>query len=114
MALTREFKKTVQARVMRDAAFRRALLIEAVENLLDGDIETGNELLRDFVNATVGFPQLAKATGTPTKSLMRMLSAHGNPRASNLLGIISELQRASGVRLAVAADKRSKRHVSAE
>jgi DNA-binding phage protein len=113
MALTREFKQTVRDRALRDIAFRQALLIEAIETLLDGDVETGTELLRDYVNATVGFPKLSEATGTPEKSLMRMLSSHGNPRASNLLGIISKLQRVSGVHLAVAAEKRSKRHVSA-
>ena len=84
MALTREFKETVQARAARDPAFRKALLTEAAELLLTGDVETGKAVLRDYINATVGFAALAKATGTPPKSLMRMLSADGNPRASNV------------------------------
>lgn len=103
MALTKDFKATVKARAERDAAFREALLTEAVELLLAGDLETGKAVLRDYINATVGFEKLAQETGTPPKSLMRMLGPKGNPRASNLLGVISKLQRVSGLHLAVAA-----------
>jgi DNA-binding phage protein len=103
MALTKDFKATVKARAERDAAFREALLTEAIELLLSGELETGKAVLRDYINATVGFEKLARETGTPTKSLMRMLGPKGNPRASNLLGVISELQRVSGLHLAVAA-----------
>ena len=71
--------------------------------LLSGEVETGKALLRDYINATVGFERLARETGTPSKSLMRMLGPNGNPRASNLLSVISALQQASGLHLAVAA-----------
>lgn len=103
MPLTREFKTTVKARAERDAAFREALLTEAIELLLAGEVETGKAILRDYINATIGFERLAKKTGTPPKSLMRMLGPKGNPRASNLLGVISALQQASGLHLEVAA-----------
>jgi DNA-binding phage protein len=103
MALTREFRTTVKARAERDAAFREALLTEAVELLLAGEVDTGKAILRDYINATIGFEKLAKKTGTPPKSLMRMLGPSGNPRASNLLGVISVLQEASGLHLEVAA-----------
>ena len=59
MALTRDFRETVQARAKRDAAFRKGLLSEAIESLLSGDVTLGKELLRDYINATVGFPSLA-------------------------------------------------------
>jgi DNA-binding phage protein len=105
MALTREFKDTVKARAARDPNFREALLIEAAEQLLAGDLETGKAVLRDYINATVGFERLARETGTPSKSLMRMLGPKGNPRASNLLAVLDNLQRVSGVHLAVAAGR---------
>jgi DNA-binding phage protein len=101
MALTRDFKETVKARADRDPAFREALLTEAVEHLIAGKVDIGKAVLRDYINATVGFARLAKATGTPSKSLMRMLGPKGNPRANNLLAMIGKLQRVSGVRLAV-------------
>jgi hypothetical protein len=55
MPLTRSFKETVQARVRRDPAFRPALLTEGVEALLAGDLDTGKAVLRDYINATIGF-----------------------------------------------------------
>ena len=106
MALTREFRETVKARAARDPAFREALLTEAAEQLLAGDLETGKAVLRDYINATVGFEKLARETGTPAKSLMRMLGPKGNPRATNLLAVLGKLQRISGVHLAVAAAER--------
>jgi DNA-binding phage protein len=103
MALTRSFKETVKARVERDPKFRAALFQEAVEQMLDGDLETGKAVMRDYINATVGFERLARETGTPAKSLMRMFGPKGNPRASNLFAVISRLQKASKVRLGIAA-----------
>lgn len=105
MPLTREFKETVKARAERDPAFRAALLTEAIELLLTGDLETGKSVLRDYINATVGFEKLADATGTPAKSLMRMLGPNGNPRADNLLTMIAKLQRVTGLHLAVATQR---------
>lgn len=97
MPLTRSFKETVKARVERDAAFRDALLAEGVDALLAGDLDVGKAIIRDYINATVGFERLAEDTGTPSKSLMRMFGPTGNPSARNLLSVISSLQQASGV-----------------
>ena len=103
MALTRAFKETVLARAQRDPAYREALLKEGVEALLAGDMETGKAVLRDYINATVGFERLGAATGTPPKSLMRMFGPRGNPHARNLFSVIGQLQRTSGVDLRVEA-----------
>ena len=62
MALTRSFKETVKARVASDTAFREALLTEGLNALLEGDVETGKAVLRDYINATIGFETLGKAT----------------------------------------------------
>lgn len=105
MALTRSFKETVKARVERDPKFRAALLTDAVEQMLAGDVATGKAVLRDYINATVGFEQLARETGTPVKSLMRMFGPNGNPRADNLFAVISRLQKETGIRLGVAAQR---------
>lgn len=101
MALTRDFKVTVQARAKRDPAFRKALLREAVDTFLSGDVETGKAVLRDLINATVGFARLGQATRRSPKSLMRMLGAGGNPQAKNLFEIVAFLQRHERVRLRV-------------
>lgn len=101
MALTREFKQSIKARVAADPPYGALLLTEAVELLLGGDMETGKSVLRDYINATMGFEALAVVTGTPAKSLMRMFGPKGNPRADNLFAVIGALQKANGVNLAV-------------
>ena len=89
MPLTRDFKKTIRARVERDPKFRKELLREGVECMLAGDVATAKTILRDYINATVGFTELAQATHIPPKSLMRMLGPNGNPRADNLFEVDS-------------------------
>lgn len=84
MALTRNFRKTVVERVERDPKFAQALLNEAATLFLNGEPETARVILRDLVNATLGFEQLARLTDTPSKSLHRMLSPKGNPSMDNL------------------------------
>jgi len=101
MSLTRDFKETVRARIERDPAFREMLLEEGVECLLAGEVETGKSILRDYVNATVGFQELAGLTNKSSMSLMRMLGPRGNPQARNLLQIIGCLQKREGFQLKV-------------
>jgi DNA-binding phage protein len=103
MALTRDFKETIQARVRRDPAFRKELLREGIESFLAGDVETGKTVLRDYINATVGFRELAEVTHRSPKSLMRMLGPSGNPQARNLFEIVKYLQKKERIRFKVHA-----------
>jgi len=98
MALTRDFKKTVVARVERDPAFAKALLDEAATLFLSGEPVTARLILRDLVNATLGFERLSKAT-TPSKSLQRMLSPKGNPSMDNLAAIFDAIRKCLKVSL---------------
>jgi len=104
--LTQNFKETIQARARRDAAFRKELLRESVESFVTGDIETGKALMRDYINATIGFAELAEATQHSSKSLMRMLGPSGNPQARNLFEIVEYLQRKERVHFTVVASIR--------
>ena len=103
MALTRDFKQTVIDQVEREPAFAQALLDEAATLFLNGEPETARLILRDLVNATLGFEQLAMLTSKPSKSLHRMLSPHGNPSMDNLAAIIDAIR----VRLKVNVEARS-------
>jgi len=105
MALTRGFKETIQARVKKDPAFRRALLKDAIETMLTGDIDTGKAVMRDYINATIGFEKLGSLTKRPPKSLMRMFGKDGNPRADNLFAVIHHLQKKEGVGFEVTTTK---------
>ena len=102
MPLTHDFKETIRARAQRDPGFRQALLREAVECVINGDLATGKAVLRDYVNATAGFRDLEKRTHLPAKSLMRMLSPKGSPSAANLSRILSALQQTEGVHFELA------------
>lgn len=97
MPLTREFKETVQFRIKRDRKYRKELLREGVGCLLAGDLDTGKAILRDYINATIGFEELSRLTNRPAKSLMRMLGPKGNPQARNLFEVLGHLQRAEGL-----------------
>ena len=92
MALTRNFKETVVQRVQSDTAFAHALLDEAATLFLNGEPETARLILRDLVNATMGFEQLAALTAKPSKSLHRMLSPTGNPSMDNLAAIFRAIR----------------------
>ncbi|MEM0928974.1 MAG: transcriptional regulator [Pseudomonadota bacterium] len=97
MPLTKRFVETVKERANRDPDFRRHLLEEALETLTSGDLAGGKTLLRDYVNATIGFPALADELGKDPKNLMRMLSEAGNPRADTLFPMVARLKEREGV-----------------
>lgn len=101
MALTRDFKETVLARVQADPKFRDTLLKEGIETMLSGDVDTGKALLCDYIKVTVGFERLGAEMGSSPKRLIRMSGPTGNPQARNLLTVISHLQGHAGVTLRV-------------
>jgi len=103
MALTRDFRETILARAQREPRYREALFTEAINAYLAGDIATGKAILRDLVNATVGFEGLAAQIKKPSKSLHRMLAPHGNPSTENFFGIVNALQKKTRVKLRVTA-----------
>ncbi len=105
MRLTKDFKDTIQARAQRDPAFRKALVQEGVECLLAGDVDTGKAVLRDYINATIGFEELSRVFDKSSKSLMRMFGPKGDPQASNLFAVIQYLQEQERIHLEVKARK---------
>ena len=101
MALTRDYKQTVAERVARDPQFASALLDEAATLFLGGEPEPARLILRDLVNATIGFEQLAEVTAKPSKSLHRMLSPRGNPSMDNLAAIFAAVRASLKITLEV-------------
>lgn len=95
--LTVDSSKTIQTRIKADPAFAEALLREATDMFLNGEAEASRLLLRDVVNATVGFEQIAKATNRPSKSVHRMLSARGNPTMESLSAVFSAIREVLNV-----------------
>jgi len=101
MPLSRDFKMTIVERVQQDPQFGEELFREAVESLLAGDLDTGKAVLRDYINATLGFQALSDLTHRPAKSLMRMFSPKGNPQARNLFAVLGQIQEQEGFNLRV-------------
>jgi DNA-binding phage protein len=89
------------ADLRRSTEFRKAMLQEGVDTLLSGEIDVAKSVLRDYINATIGFEKLGRKVGIPAKSLMRMFGPSGNPQAKNLFAVIAELQREAGIELHV-------------
>lgn len=101
MALTRHFRETVVDRVARDPEFAKALLDEAATLFLNGEPDAAKLVLRDLVNATVGFEALSQQIDKPAKSVHRMLSASGNPTMSNLAAIFGSIRGALDVQFQI-------------
>lgn len=101
MALTRDFKENIKARCDRDPAFRRELIAGALECLGNNEADVARTLLRDYVNATLGFEELARITEKSRESLMRMLSPRGNPNMSNLSMLLASIKQHEGVEIKV-------------
>jgi DNA-binding phage protein len=99
LALTRDFRDTIRERAQREPAFRQSLLREGLQLINNGDFATGRGILRNYINATIGFTKLARKTNIPSPSLQRMFGPNGNPSAANLFGIIAVLQKAEGVNI---------------
>ncbi len=103
MPLTRDFRETTRERAQTEPQFRKAPLCEAIERMLSGDEKTVRAILRNYINATVGFRQLEQATSIPANSLMRIFGPKGNPSAKSLFGVLAHLQAKEGVNLEIRA-----------
>lgn len=105
MALTRNFRETILAKVQADTKFSDELLRDGVESMLSGDVDAGKSLLRDYIKATIGFERLGAETKSSPKSLIRMFGPGGNPQARNLFTIVAHLQRRAQVTLHVTVQR---------
>ena len=97
MALTREYKQTVLARIQRDPKFAKALYAEALNALIEGETDEGLSMLRDLVHAGITFKTLSEQTGFGEKALHRMLSRRGNPTTRNLFTVTKVIRANLGI-----------------
>ena len=102
--LTLPYTDIVLARMKREPEFAAAVFREGVDALIGGELAVSKNMLRNYVNATIGFDKLAKKVKIPPKSLMRMLGPSGNPQMSNLFAVIGALQAHAGIELHVAVE----------
>ncbi|MFT4585321.1 MAG: DNA-binding phage protein [Gammaproteobacteria bacterium] len=101
MPLTRDFKDTIAERAKNDPEFRAGLLVEAAECLINNELDVAKSLLRDYVNATLGFKELGALVDKKPTSLMRMLSEKGNPSIENMSRVLAAVNQHEGITLEV-------------
>ena len=101
MPLTKEFKETVMLRAKQDPDFRKELIVEATNAFLDGDIDTGKRLLRDYLNATQALPSIAGELQQDEKSIRRMIGNRGNPTLRNFTNLLNACKRRESLELHV-------------
>lgn len=101
MPLSRSFRETVMARAQDDHEFRTEMISEATSAFLGGDIDTGKNLLRDYLNATNSMPRIALSLKKDDKSLRRMLGPKGNPTLKNFIELLHACQHEEKIRFEV-------------
>lgn len=97
---TQPYKDSLKAMVEKNPHMAAEMLEDAINALLAGELDDGRLLLRQYVNATIGFPELARLTGKADKNLMRSLGPTGSPTAANLFQIVRACMDAEGVEVA--------------
>ena len=105
---TRDHIETVRERAQIDPEFRHALLKEATSCVLNGEPRIGRILLRDYIDVAMGFEELSRKTGETRESLERILSQIGEPRADDLLAIVTAIAEHEDVEIDVQVAQRSR------
>ena len=79
-----------------DPAFREAYLEGILRTMLEGDTEVGQSLLRKYVEATIGFPELEAKLHRSSGSLHAALQESSRPLAEDLFAIMTFLEKLEG------------------
>jgi DNA-binding phage protein len=88
--------REARALASKEWPMRQAQFYEALRAFFIGRDDEGKLCLRDVINASMGFEQLANATGLHSKSIHRMLSKKGNPTSRNLFLLIRTIALKEG------------------
>ena len=101
MGSIKNIQKDLQRRSKNQSKFHTAMLTEAVDNFLSGDVDIAKAILKDYISATIGFKTFSEQIGRPVNTLQRMLSPAGNPRTSDFFEMLYLLQKNEGIRFTV-------------
>lgn len=94
-------RERVKSRIRSDEAFGDAIFTEAIEVLLGNDMPTAKSVLFDFIDATIGFEELAIQSGITPDRLRDMFGPAGDPSAGDLFRVLAILQQHQGIQLEV-------------
>jgi len=101
MPLSREFKELVVARAEKDPEFRRALITEALNLILQGEISAGRLMIRDYINATGSMNDIALKLRKQKPAIVRMLGPNGNPTLKSFIPVVKACAEREEIKLRV-------------
>jgi hypothetical protein len=96
-------RERVKSRIRTDDAFGDAIFSEAIEVLLANDMATAKSVLFDFIDATIGFEELAVQSALAPDALRDMFSPSGDPSAGDLFRVLALLQQHQGIQFEVSS-----------
>jgi DNA-binding phage protein len=105
MPLSREFKALVVVRAKEDPDFRRGLIIEAINMILDGEITAGRIMLRDYINATGSMDEICRKRIKHKSAIAPMLGPSGNPTLESIVPVIKACARREKMSLSICTDQ---------
>jgi hypothetical protein len=101
MPVAKLFRETVIKRAQNDPEFRIGLITEALNEILEGDIETGKTLLRNYLNVTESIQQIARRINKSDKSIRRMVGPSGNPTLKNFIELVNACKEFEHIKVTV-------------
>lgn len=88
MTLSKQFEDIVVTKAKNDPDFRKGLIVEAINMILEGEITAGRLMLRDYINATGAMDDICKKLGKHKPAISRMLGPSGNPTLESIVPVI--------------------------
>lgn len=101
MPLSREFKELYVERAQKDPEFRRGLLIEAINLILNNETTAGRFMLRDYINATGIKAVVCAQLKMKPSQLSYVLGPKGNPTLDTFFPIVKACAKREKVRFSV-------------
>ncbi|OGR29163.1 MAG: hypothetical protein A2X83_04180 [Desulfuromonadales bacterium GWD2_54_10] len=83
-----------------DLEAAQALFQEALILILN-DEKAALRVLRELINATIGFERISVKMHKPAQSIQRMVSDKGNPTFHNLMAILAVIRKSLNVQVEV-------------
>lgn len=99
MPTFRSFHNDIVGRARTDQDFRRSLLKEGVDALVNGEFDVGFRLVQDYLQAADYLPDLAKGHGIEESEIRDLFDPEKNPGGRELYDVMAGMLQHEGLRL---------------
>lgn len=104
MALTKSFNSDVQERAKSDPTFRRTLLRQSIDAILNSEMEVGYRLIRDYAGSVTYLDQIATELGLADDGVAWLFDAEVNVGGAQLIAVINAMLKREGMSLVTRRD----------